>query len=59
MVSFCPMKEMDGRTISHEALEEIRMRAVKCVEAGESPEVVVVALGFHRSAIYKWIAAYR
>jgi len=53
------MKEMDGRKLSHEALEEIRIRAVKRVEAGESPEVVVEALGFHRSAIYKWISLYR
>jgi len=53
------MKEMDGRKLSHEALEEIRIRAVKRVEAGESPEVVIEALGFHRSAIYKWIALYR
>lgn len=53
------MKGMDGRKLSHAALEEIRIRAVKCVEAGESPEVVIEALGFHRSAIYKWIALYR
>lgn len=50
------MKEMDGRTLSHEALEAIRIRAVKRVEAGESPEVVIAALGFHRSSIYTWIA---
>jgi transposase len=53
------MNEMDGRTLGHETLEAIRMRAVKRVEAGESPEVVIEALGFHRSAIYKWIARYR
>ena len=53
------MNEMDGRRLSHAALEEIRIRAVKRVEAGESPEVVIEALGFHRSAIYKWIARYR
>lgn len=53
------MKDMDGRKLSHEVLEGIRVRAVKCVVAGESPEAVVNALGFHRSAIYKWIALYR
>jgi hypothetical protein len=39
------MKEMDVRTISHEALEEMRIRAVRRVEAGESPDddVVVAA----------------
>lgn len=29
------------------------------VEAGESPEVVIAALGFHRSCIYEWLAKYR
>lgn len=29
------------------------------VEAGESPEVVIAALGFHRSCIYRWLATYR
>lgn len=53
------MNEMDGRKLSHETLEEVRIRAVKRVEAGESPEVVIEALGFHRSAIYRWIALYR
>src|SRR3972149_1950330 len=31
------MKRRDGRSISHEALEEIRIRAVQRVEAGEGP----------------------
>jgi transposase len=29
------------------------------VEAGESPEDVIKALGFDRTCIYQWIAAYR
>jgi transposase len=53
------MNEMDGRKLSHAALAEIRIRAVKQVEAGESPEDVIAALGLHRSVIYKWIARYR
>ena len=53
------MNETDGRKLGHAALEEMRIRAVQRVEAGESPEVVIQALGFHRSAIYKWIALYR
>jgi transposase len=53
------MKELDGRKISREALEEIRIRAVKRVEAGESPEVVIQALGFTRGRIYEWLAKYR
>ena len=50
---------MDGRRLDHKTREEIRTRAVQRVEAGESPEVVVKALGFHRSCIYEWIAKYR
>jgi transposase len=50
---------MDGRKLSQQAREEIRIRAVERVEAGESPEDVVQALGFHRSCIYDWLARYR
>jgi transposase len=53
------MEARDGRKISHKALEEIRIRAVLQVEAGESPEIVIKALGFDRTCIYRWIAAYR
>jgi transposase len=40
-------------------LEAIRRRAVERVQAGESPEVVVRALGFSRACIYDWLARYR
>jgi len=53
------MGEFDGRKLSHQTLAEIRRRAVLRVEAGESPEQVVAALGFHRSSIYSWLAKYR
>lgn len=53
------MNELDGRKINRKALEEIRIRAVKRVEAGESPEVVIKALGITRPRIYEWIAKYR
>ena len=49
----------DGRALDHKTLEEIRIRAVQRVEAGESPEVVIAALGFSRTCIYNWIAKYR
>ena len=32
------MRKDDGRKLSHATLEEMRIRAVKRVEAGESPE---------------------
>lgn len=53
------MKRLDGRKLSPEALEEIRIRAVQLVQAGESPEKVIKALGFVRACIYNWLARYR
>lgn len=53
------MNEFDGRKLDRKALEAIRIRAVKRVEAGESPEIVGKALGFTRTQIYEWLAKYR
>ena len=53
------MKKTDGRKLSHKTLEEIRIRAVRQVEEGQSPEAIIKALGFDRSCIYTWIAKYR
>src|SRR5687767_9339250 len=51
--------KQDGRRISHEAMEEIRVRAVQRVQEGENPEIIIKALGLHRSCIYEWLARYR
>ena len=53
------MRETDGRKLKHAVLEAIRIRAVRQVEQGESPETVIKALGMNRRTIYKWIARYR
>jgi transposase len=53
------MSKRDGRKLDHRTLEEIRIRAVQQVESGESPEVVIKALGFTRPGIYEWLAKYR
>ena len=53
------MRETDGRKLKHDVLEALRVRAVHRIEEGESPEVVVKALGMNRRTIYKWIALYR
>lgn len=53
------MRRTDGRKLDHKTLEEIRVRAVQRVQAGESPETVVRTLGFTRSCIYEWLARYR
>jgi transposase len=53
------MNKRDGRALDHKTLEEIRIRAVQQVEAGESPEDVIRVLGFGRTVIYDWLAKYR
>ena len=52
-------KKSDARKLDHKTLEAIRMRAVEQVQAGESPEAVIKALGFSRACIYQWLACYR
>ena len=53
------MEKLDGRKIGPEAMEQIRIRAVKRVQQGESPEKVIATLGFSRACIYNWLARYR
>jgi len=53
------MEKLDGRKIKPEAMEQIRIRAVKRVQQGESPEKVIATLGFSRACIYNWLARYR
>jgi len=49
----------DARKLARKTLEEIRIRAVQQVQAGQSPEVVIRALGMSRACIYSWLAQYR
>ena len=53
------MKKLDGRKLDSKTMEEMRIRAVQCVQDGESPEIVIKALGFCRACIYNWLARYR
>ena len=41
------------------ASEQIRIRAVQRVLEGESPEIVIKALGYSRASIYNWLKKYR
>jgi len=41
------MKRRDARALDHKTLQEIRIRAVERVQAGESPETVIQALGLY------------
>jgi len=51
-------KTIDARSYSHQTLEEMRIDAVRRVEAGESPEFVAAGLGINRRTIYRWISSY-
>ena len=53
------MRKDDARGLSHDTLEEMRRRAVMCVQEGQSPEIVGTALGLNRTTIYDWLARYR
>ena len=53
------MEKLDGRKLDSKTMEQIRTRAVRRVQEGESPETVIKALGFARTCIYNWLARYR
>lgn len=46
---------IDGRTLDHATLEQIRLMAIRRVREGEDPGVVIASYGFNRTTIYKWI----
>ena len=53
------MPKIDGRTLSHQALEHLRKLAVRrVVEEGEAPSEVIKSLGFGRTSIYRWLRTY-
>ena len=50
------MATIDGRTMEHKALEQLRVLAVKRVmEDGERPSEVIRSLGLCRTTIYPWL----
>ena len=51
--------KVDGRKLSHAQLEEVRFKAVKAVQAGQSPTAVARELGLYPTRIFGWLAAYR
>jgi len=46
------MKKNDARKLDHKTLEELRIRVVKRVQEGESPEVLAKVLGLDRTTVY-------
>jgi transposase len=53
------VRDNDGRRLDHKTLEEMRLRAIDAVEAGQHPEDVAATLGMHRKTVYGWLARYR
>src|ERR1039457_2629840 len=53
------MRKDDARKLDHKTLEEMRMRAVKRIHDGESPEIIARVLGDDRSTVYGWLVRYR
>jgi len=52
-------KKVDGRKLTHEQSEYIRIQAVKAVrQKKQSPEDVIKTFGLHRANIYKWLKKY-
>ncbi len=51
--------QIDGRTLSHDVSEQIRIMAVRRVREGERPSDVIRGYGLCRTTIYKWLRAAR
>jgi len=49
--------KIDGRTLDHKTLEQIRLMAIQRVKEGEKPSEVIAAYGFCRTTIYRWMRA--
>jgi len=49
--------QIDGRTLSHETSETIRILAVRRVREGERPSAVIRSYGQCRTTIYRWLRA--
>jgi transposase len=53
------VKKDDARKLDHKTLEELRVRTVKQIQTGESPEFLAKTLRIHRTTVYGWLALYR
>lgn len=51
--------KFDARTLSREALTDLRRRGVAGVQNGQTPDEVAQALGVSRAAVFTWLAMYR
>lgn len=53
------MKNHDARRLDHKTLTELRRRAVKSIQGGQSPEIVAQAFNVNRVTVYGWLARFR
>jgi transposase len=53
------MQKDDARKLDHATLEALRIRAVRSVQDGESPEDVARTLRVTPRAVYRWLGLYR
>ena len=51
--------KFDARTLSREALTDLRRRGVASVQNGQTPDEVAEALCVSRAAVFNWLAMYR
>ena len=49
----------DGRNLTHEVNEYLRVDAVRRVLGGENPRRVIDSIGLCRTSIYRWLRAYK
>lgn len=49
------VRKRDGRRLSRDVLEHIRLQAVREIRGGESPEVIARRIGFCREIVYEWL----
>src|SRR3990170_4275804 len=49
--------KIDGRTLTHDVSETIRIMAVRGVKEGERPSQVIKSYGLCRTTIYQWLRA--
>lgn len=52
-----PLMKIDGRTLSHETSEQMRLMAVRRVAEGEKPSAIMASYGLCRTTIYPWLRA--
>ncbi len=52
------MRENDARKLGRDVQEQMRIRAVKAIRRGESPEKVAEVLGVNRVTVYGWLSRF-